>query len=187
MKKLLTNISVITLSFLMIALVAPSDANAKDMDGKYSLGYVTSEIPVGGRIWVTPMLGIDVGVGFSSHDLGDENATDLYFGGGLNYIIVETDRANFMLRGGATFGILDGRPRGYMTEETWTSVAITIMPMAEVFFGDHFSLTAGHGFGIFMESFPEDDAYGSLSGESRTDFRTLAGSIAQLGFHFYFN
>jgi hypothetical protein len=162
----------VTLTIAAI-IAAPAVSSAMDMTGKYGLGYFTSDTPVGGRYWVNSNFGVDLGVGFESRDQGDD-------------IIMDTERANFFIRPGFTFGSLDARPYGIDSESKWTMFSITVMPVAEVFFGDNFSLQAGHGLEIEMLSYPDEPEFGALAGESRTNIRTLDASVTYLGFHFYF-
>ena len=157
-----------------------SAASAKDMTGRFGLGYFNSDAPVGMRYWFSPKVGIDLGVGFESRDLGANNATSYWIEGGIPYTIYSADNANLYLRASGTLGILDDRVYGSGTlDKTWTTVRVTIGPAAEVFFGDHFSLQAAHGIAIDFVS-PPDPA------ESLTSVSTLAGGVSELGFHFYF-
>lgn len=142
--------------------------------------------PVGARYWVNPNLGVDIGLGFESTDQGDDTYTNLYVGAGFPYIILDTERANFFVRPGFTFGSLDACPYGIASEGKWTMFNISVMPVAEVFFGQNFSLQAGHGLEIEMLSYPDEPEFSNLAGESRTNIRTLDGSVTYLGFHFYF-
>lgn len=176
---------IVTIAIAAI-IAAPAASFAMDMTGKYGLGYFNSNTPVGGRLWLNSNMGIDLGIGLNMADQGEDTYTDLYFGAGFNYVIFDTPRANFMVRPGLTFGSLDARPYGIDSESKWTMISITVMPVAEVFFGDHFSLQAGHGLEIEMLSYPDEAEFGALAGESRTNIKTLDGSITYLGFHFYF-
>ncbi|MBD3168222.1 MAG: hypothetical protein GF307_01985 [candidate division Zixibacteria bacterium] len=171
---------------IVFALAIPSASLAKDMEGKYGLGYFMQDAPVGARYWVNSNIGIDFGVGFESQDQGDESATSFYVELGVPYVLIDTERANFMLRPGFTYGSLDARPYGINSDEKWTQMTITLMPVAEVFFGEHFSLEAGHGIKINMRSYPDDSAFGALADESFTDIETFGASVTYLGFHFYF-
>lgn len=174
------------LGFLAVVMMVSSTGMAKDVDGKIGMGYFNSDTPVGGRLWVSDKLGIDLGVGFNVEDQGSVNYTDFYVGAGLNYIVFNTDRANFMARLGGVIGQLDARPYEIDSESKWTKIKISIMPVAEVFFGDNFSLSAGHGFELEMMSYPDEAEFDTLAGETRTNIRTLDGGITHLGFHFYF-
>jgi len=167
-------------------LAAPSVSSAMDMTGKYGLGYFNSNTPVGGRYWVNSNFGVDLGVGFESLDQGSDSYTNFYIGAGFPYVIFDTERANFFLWPGITFGSLDARPYGIDSESKWTMINMSVMPVAEVFFGNHFSLHAGHGLEIEMVSYPDKPEFGTLAGESRTNFRTLDGGVTHLGFTFYF-
>jgi hypothetical protein len=187
MKKLVKHFGILMAFVFVMTLAAPSTGDAKDVNGKIGMGYFNAETPVGGRIWVTDKLGIDLGVGFDVNDQGADNYTDFYVGTGINYVVFDFDRANFMARVGGIFGQLDARPYEIDSDKKWTKIMISIMPVAEIFFGDHFSLSAGHGFEVELISYPDEEAFGDLAGESRTNFRTIDGSVTYLGFHFYFN
>jgi hypothetical protein len=182
-KKMFKKMFVTTLALI---LAIPVIGSAMDMTGKYGMGYFNSEIPVGGRYWFAPKMGFDLGVGFDMQDQGTQSYTDFYVGAGFNYVLISTDKANFFARPGVVYGSLDARPYGIASESKWTKVKFSLMPVAEVFFNDHFSLQAGHGFELELVSYPDEAAFGDLSGESRTNFKTLDGSISYLGFQFYF-
>jgi hypothetical protein len=166
---------------LVLALLAPITTNAMDMTGKWGLGYFSSDAPVGVRYWLNQKLGVDLGVGFESKDLGDNTATSFWFEGGFPYVLMDTDRANFFVRPGVVFASLDDRVYGTgVLDKKWNNITIKLTPGAEVFFGDHFSLQAAHGIMIDLIS-PPDGA-----GDSKTDFNTGAYSVSEIGFHFYF-
>jgi len=113
----------LTLLTLVALLVAPAFSNAKDMTGKYGLGYFTTDAPIGFRYWATPKLGIDVGVGFKSDAawVGEydetedrtvyskETASSFWFEVGFPYVVVATDQVNFWVRPGFQFASLDDR------------------------------------------------------------------------------
>lgn len=168
-----------TIALVSALLLLPTLASAKDMTGKFGLGYYVSDAPVGIRYWVTPKVGLDLGVGFEMKDLGSENANSFWFDVGIPYIVVGTERANLFVRVGATIGILDDRVYGSGTlDKTWTDVVASLAPGAEVFIGDNFSLEASHGIGFEFKSPPE--------GDSLFNVKTFGNGISSLGFHFYF-
>ncbi len=160
---------------LACLLAMPALSLAKDMTGKWGLGYFSSDAPVGARFWTGPKLGIDVGVGFESMDLGDETASNFYIEAGLPYVVFPSERANFFVRPGVLFASFDE-----LASTTKSVIQITLAPGAEVFFGEHFSLEAAHGIAIQISS-PHDDNL-----DSSTDFGTFGASVTTLGFHFYF-
>lgn len=168
-----------TIALVSALLLLPTLASAKDMTGKFGIGYYVSDAPVGLRYWMTPKVGLDIGLGLDMTDLGDESATSYFFEVGIPYVVVGTERANFFIRPGVAFGILDDRVYGSGTvDDTWTDITITLAPGAEVFFGDNFSLEASHGIGIQILSPPE--------GDSLTNVSTFGAGVSELGFHFYF-
>ncbi len=178
----------ISIAALALVLALPALASAKDMTGRFGLGYFTSDAPLGLRYWFSPKLGVDVGLGFRSQDgvvafpatmpPTTESAMEYAVEVGLPYIVHSSEQANLFLRAGALFTVTDERLLGGSTDETFTSTDILLGPGAEVFFGDHFSLEASHGVVINITSPPV--------GDSRTNFGTAAASISELGFHYYF-
>lgn len=169
-------------SVLVLAIMVPAVASAKDLTGRFGLGYFHSDAPVGLRYWVNDKVGLDIGVGFESRDLGEESASSFWIEAGVPYIVYPSDRANFYVRPGIVYASLDDRVHGTGAyDETWSVITLKLMPGAEVFFGDHFSLQAAHGFEVTLSSPPDE-----VSDESTTDIKTTAASISYLGFHFYF-
>ncbi len=179
----------ITLAAIVV-LALPVIGSAKDMNGKFSLGYFSSDAPVGFRYWASPKVGIDLGLGMEMKDIyfdGDKTAaTSFWVDFGVPYVIWDSERANFFVRPGATLAILDDRVYGTGNlDEKWTQFTFSLTPGAEVFFGDHFSLSAGHGIAIQMTKVP--DAVGApRGGETETEVRSFDASVTQIGFHYYF-
>lgn len=180
----------ISIAALALVLALPALASAKDMTGRFGLGYFTSDAPIGMRYWFSPKLGVDLGVGFSLIDgvpafpattpPTTETAMDFTIEAGLPYIIHSSEHANLFLRAGGVIGITDDRlvAGGGSTDETWTTFDVLLGPGAEVFLGDNFSLEGTHGLLINVVSPPV--------GDSQTNFGTVAGSVSELGFHYYF-
>lgn len=176
----------IVLSSVILSIFTFSLVRSEDMTGKYGLGYFNSQAPVGLRYWFNSQMGFDLGLGFESIDLGDESATNLYVEAGFPYVIFSKERANFMVRPGILYSSLDARPEGIASTKKWTKIGVSIMPVAEVFWGKHFSLSAGHGVEFETVSYPDEPEFGTLAGESRSNFKSIAASVTHLGFHFYF-
>ena len=180
----------ISIAALTLILALPALASAKDMSGRFGLGYFTSDAPIGMRYWFGPKLGVDLGFGFAVIDgvpafpattpPSTETAMDFTIEAGLPYVIHSSEQANLFLRAGGVLGITDDRLviGGGTTDETWTTFDILFGPGAEVFFGDNFSLEGTHGFLINVVSPPV--------GDSETNFGTVAGSVTEIGFHYYF-
>lgn len=195
MKKLL----IFTLAAL---LCAPAVSLAKDMTGKWGLGYFSSDAPVGGRIWLNEKIGLDIGVGFEMRDQYvpnpnttgpadaemKESATSFWFEVGAPIVVMPTERANFFIRPGVVFAQLDDRTYGTgVLDSRWTQITLLATPGAEIFFGDNFSLTAGHGIAVDILSVPDEDGIPEYRrGESETTIRTFDASVTYFGFHFYF-
>jgi len=160
---------------LMLALVLPVSSSAMDMTGKVGLGYFQSDAPIGLRYWFSDKTGFDAGLGFESFDRGAESEFNFYLEGGLDYVIFGGDRANLMLRPGILARFLD---EDFNANEM--ELVFKLLAAGEVFFGENFSLEAGHGLEIVIEN---PSAPGA---DSQTNIFTNAASITGLGFHFYF-
>jgi hypothetical protein len=183
------------LAFALL-LAVPVISPAVDMTGKYGLGYFHNDAPVGARIWATPKLAIDIGVGveaknvwmLTATDTSKETATSFWFEVGFPYVVIDGDRANFFIRPGFMMGMLDDRVYGTGDlDKKWTLMSFSLAPGAEVFFGDHFSLEAGHGIAIDMLSVPDEDGIPEYRrGETEMTIRSFDASVTYLGFHFYF-
>ena len=168
------------------ATIGFSSAESRDMKGKYGLGYFNSDAPVGGRIWVSPKLGVDVGVGFEATDVmfegTKESATSLWFEAGFPYVVFSGERANFFVRPGVMFGSLDDRVYGTGgLDDTWSLLAVSGTLGAELFFGENFSLEAGHGIKVSTMTPPDE-----IGSESMTTISSFGADITYFGFHFYF-
>jgi hypothetical protein len=168
---------------ILAALVAlPTLASAKDLTGRFGLGDYDSDAPIGMRYWFSPKLGLDLGLGYQSNDLGAENATNFFVDAGMPYVVVGTERANFFVRPSISYGMIDDRNFGTLNlNESWNRFRFLVEPGAEVFVGDHFSLEASHGFGVELLQAP--DQYNQ---DDLVSFSTLGRGISELGFHFYF-
>lgn len=180
-----------TIALVALILAVPALASAKDMTGKMGLGFNLTDAPIGIRYWFSPQMGLDVGIGYESRDLGPENAANFFIEAGLPYVVYGTDHANLYLRAGAGLGIIDDRnvAGSLGLDETQTQLLVTIGPGVEVFWGDHFSLQASHGIGFRYTSLPSQylDVPAPGQGEDTLfDFATFGNSVTELGFHFYF-
>ncbi len=188
---MLKRLTILTLAFLLVLSTA---SFAKDMTGKWGLGYFNSNAPVGVRFWATPVVGVDIGVGFNGTEVAERDtttglptgetttATSFWVEAGIPYVVFPGDRANFMVRPGLVFASLDDRSFSMGTgvlDDTWTEVRVSLTLAGEVFFGEHFSLEAGHGINVQLLSPPGD-------GDSQTNFSTFGASVSHLGFHYYF-
>lgn len=160
----------------VIALASPSFA--KDVKGLVGLGYVRPEAPVGGRLWVSDQVGVDVGVGFSSSDASGDNQMSFTVDAGVPLVVASSGDANFFVRPGFTF---NQTPTPVTTDpdnkttQFWISGTLGV----EYFFTDRFSIQAGHG--LAFKSVDPDQA-----GEKYTEITSEAFGVSSIGFHFYF-
>jgi hypothetical protein len=155
----------------------------------YGLGYFRPEAPVGGRVWLNDQLAVDFGVGVANREVGymdgattaTEKKTSFTVDAGLPYVLAGDESTKFFARPGVTFA---SNPVWDAAEDDWansTEFWVAGSLGAEHWFGQHFSLSAGHGL-LFKSMDP-----GTKESESASEFTTEALGIASLGFHFYFN
>jgi hypothetical protein len=178
------------LATLAIAMVVPAASMAKDMTGKFALGFYNSDAPVAVRYWATDMVAVDAGVGLSVKEVmdyssadstGTTNAFSFWFEVGVPIKVWDHERAHFFVRPGALIGILDDREFGTgALDKTWTQVTGQLALGAEVFLTDNFSLDANHGFNLIYTSPPDE------VGDATFDVKTFGGSLTNVGFRFYF-
>lgn len=191
MKKLL--LTAVTL----VALAAP--AMAVELQGKYGLGYVRPEFPVGGRVWFSDQLGLDAGIGFQnfSPDQGD-GQTAWGIDIGVPVVVANTDNAIFFVRPGFSIAddggdedvvLLSPFDSGGKQTQFWVSGTLG----AEYFFTPNFSIQAAHGLlyrSVTTKATIDDDGVpgGTTTKVDVTDsfIETEAFGISSIGFHWYF-
>lgn len=173
---------------VLTVFLAPAAWSTEDMTGKLAIGFFNSDAPVGVRYWVSEMVAVDIGVGFSSIEVADTageatNTASFWIEAGFPIKLLEGgERAHFFFRPGILLGILDDRHFGTgMLDEKWTTIDFTLALGAEVFFGSHLSIEATHGIIINYTSPPED-----VSDEATIDYGTFGNGLTEVGFRFYF-
>jgi len=187
-----------TLALLLAALVAAvSPSLAKDMTGKYSLGFHHWNAPIGGRYWVNQSVALDLGLGFTSREvvkdysaepLETAQSTSFQLEAGVPIKLYDADIAHFYARPAVMMGILDGRsgsPYAFSSDEKWTSLDLILSLGAELFFGEHFSVEASHGVKANFTAVP-DDVKDDIDTDWLTSFQTFGNNLTTIGFHFYF-
>jgi len=156
-----------------LSLIATA-AMAHDVTGRFGLGFVSSNAPVGGRYWLNEKVGIDGGIGFSSMDAGDETVSNFVLNAGVPFIFnAMGDRVNFLIRPGIEFTTGDFA----VNNQKGTVIALSGALEFEVFVTDDFSVSAAHGLAIMMDS-PDE-------GDSTTDFGLFGNNWTSFGFHYY--
>ena len=140
--------------------------------GTFGLGWYSQTAPVGGRAWITPQIGVDLGLGYADKNtLGTDNDR-IHVNIGVPVDVVQTDRVNFFIRPGYE---LQTNSRTVNGELKSTSI-ITADLGVEWFVTDAFSLSAGHGLEVKQVDGSDDWGISAL--------RAL--SFENVGFHFYF-
>lgn len=147
--------------------------------GTFGLGWYSSTAPVGGRVWITPQVGLDIGLGFADKNalsgMSGTSVSDsrVHINVGIPVNVVTTERVNFFIRPGVEYQTNSRLVNGEMKGTT----IITADLGAEWFVSDAMSLSVGHG--LQFQQFSGSDDWGI------TALRAL--SFENLGFHFYFN
>lgn len=164
---------------MLLILAVPALHAGTPKAGTFGLGWYSSTAPVGGRVWLTPEVGLDIGLGFA-----DKNAltgmtgttvedSRVHVNIGIPVNVVTTESVNFFIRPGVEYQT-NARMVG---TELKAKTIITADLGAEWFVSDRMSLSVGHG--LQFEQFSGSDDWGI------TALRAL--SFENVGFHFYFN
>lgn len=164
----------IAMAILSVAITAAPARAAEPKSGTFGLGWYSTSAPVGGRVWVSPMVGIDLGLGFADKNLLGAAKDRFHINVGIPVNVVMTEKVNFFIRPGVEFQT-NARTVG---AEVKSKVIITADLGVEWFVTEKFSLTVGHGLQLEQIGGP-DDKFGVSA------LRAL--SFENVGFHFYFN
>ena len=156
-----------------LSLIATA-AMAHDMTGRFGLGFVSTDAPVGGRYWMNEKVGIDVGIGFSSIDGGNDTFSDFVLNAVVPLVFnAMADRVNFLIRPGIQFTSGDFAVAAAKGTDIQLSGALEF----EVFVTDDFSVSAAHG--LYIDLMSPD------VGDSRTNFGLFGNDWTNFGFHYY--
>lgn len=164
----------IAFAILTVIITSTSARAAEPKPGTFGLGWYSISAPVGGRVWVSPMVGVDLGLGFADKNLLGAANDRFHINVGIPVNVVMTEKVNFFIRPGVEFQT-NARTVG---NEVKSKMIITADLGAEWFVTEKFSLTVGHGLQMEQLSGP-DDKFGFSA------LRAL--SFENVGFHFYFN
>ncbi len=164
--------SITTIMFLLFSVVPTALAGAPE-PGTFGLGWYSPTAPVGGRIWVSPQIGIDVGLGFANDKALGGADSRVHVNVGIPVNVVTTGDVNFFIRPGVEYQTNSRTDAGGAM--TGTTI-VTADLGAEWFVSNRFSLSVGHGLSVFQLSGSDDWGITAL--------RAL--SFDKVGFHFYF-
>jgi hypothetical protein len=162
------------LALLGVAITTVSARAAEPKSGTFGLGWYSISAPVGGRVWISPMVGVDLGLGYADKNVLGTAKDRFHVNLGIPVNVVRTEKVNFFIRPGVE---LQTNARTVGTEVK-SKMIITADLGAEWFVTENFSLTVGHGLQFEQLSGP-DDKFGVSA------LRAL--SFENVGFHFYFN
>jgi hypothetical protein len=157
-----------------MSLMITSAGLANDMTKRLGLGFVSSDAPVGGRYMFSEKAGLDVGLGLSVDDEGDESFTDwtIMFGVPINLHRVG-DRVNFNFLPAFQYTSIDN---GDGVDSSSLMVILALLEF-EVFVTADFSVGASHGLAF--------DIFSPPVGDSETDISLVGFNVTNFGFHYY--
>ncbi len=165
------------ISLLALAAACAPTVGMAAEHAKGALGFHHSDAPIGIRYWVNETTGVDIGLGFSSTDQGDESLKRFALEAGAPFKFKSWEKVNVLLRPGIAFTSQD-----VFVAKGDTDSATTFSIMGEIegelFLAKNFSISASHGLSIDIYSPPGD-------GDSATNFGTFGNGITQVGFHMY--
>ncbi len=160
-----------TVALTMIATAAMA---ANDMSGRIGLGFTSSDFPVGVRYWASQKVGVDVGLGYMTHN--DHEAKTYGIDVGVPIVIDNmADRVAFLVRPGFNWMTMDPGNGGDKAKVLNVSAALEF----EVNVTDDFTVSAAQGF-----QFSSYDS--GISGSSSTsDYGFFGNNWTSFGFHYY--
>jgi hypothetical protein len=141
--------------------------------GQFGMGWYSPTAPVGGRVWVTPTIGIDLGLGYADKNFLGSTNDRIHVNVGFPVDLVQTPSVNFFVRPGFEYQT-NSRT---VANELKSSAIITADFGAEWAVTDQFSLSVGHGIEL-RQLGGQEDKWG-LSALRALGFENV-------GFHFYF-
>ena len=188
----------ILMTAAVLLLAVPVISSAKDMKGRFGIGYVNREAPIGARYWFSNKIAADIGFGFETVRYPDsmsnpkadkEAANSIWIQAGIPFVIYPTEKANLMINLSGQLGFQDdnlysynlGRHNDTISHHTFTRFSIRLAPTVEVWLTDHFSLEASHGVEFLIV-----DPYKDTKVDASYRVGSFAAQITELGFHFYF-
>ena len=84
----------------VVAMVSTS-FSGEPKPGTMGLGWYSRSAPVGGRVWLSPQFGLDLGLGLADENSGLRvSGARIHVNVGLPINVVMTEKANFFIRPG---------------------------------------------------------------------------------------
>lgn len=163
---------------LILTTVSLSSAG-EPKPGTFGLGWYSATAPVGGRVWLTPQVGLDLGLGLADENSGlSVSGTRFHLNVGVPVNVVVTEKANFFIRPGIELQTSSRTVNGGKE----STMIISADLGAEYWVADNLTLSVGHGLQLQQVTV---GAPGTQETKfSLTALRAL--SFTNVGFHFYF-
>jgi len=162
----------------MAAIVSNSPAG-EPKPGTFGLGWYSATAPVGGRVWLSPQFGLDLGLGLADENSGlSVSGTRIHVNVGVPINVVMTEKANFFIRPGMELQTNSRTVNGGKE----STVIISADLGAEFWMTENLTLSVGHG--LQMQQVTAGTPGNQETKFSLTALRAL--SFTNVGFHFYF-
>jgi hypothetical protein len=161
--------------FLLAGILLLSSASvAQERNIKFGLGWYSPSAPIGGRVWVNPAVGIDLGLGYADKNILGADDSRVHLNIGVVFNAVRTSEVNFFIRPGVEIQTNARR----VGTELKSKMIVTADLGAEWFVTRQLSLSVGHGLQFEQVNDATEDKWGISA------LRAL--SFNNVGFHFYF-
>jgi hypothetical protein len=153
------------------------------------LGFRTTQAPIGGRWWITSMIGVDAGFGFSSEeantfDLGGNEIQGTLeswaVDAGLPLCLKQWQRVHFIARPGFFYRSEDDAETFFLLGEfeKRTEWVASLDLEVEIFLAANASVSASHGIAYVSEQLESEDT-------ANTRITSRGGNLTAVGFHVY--
>ena len=174
------------LAVALTLVPSTSFAAGDESPATIGLGFRSTSAPIGGRWWVSPIVGIDVGFDYSSEsseefDL-DATLVEITFTSwvvevGVPVALRQWQRVHFIARPGFFYNEFDDNFQlGELEKRTIWIASLDLE--VEVFLVSNFSVSASQGVAYTSDKLEFDD-------NANTRFTTRGGNLTTVGFHVY--
>ncbi len=163
----------------MLVTTVSSSSAGEPKPGTFGLGWYSATAPVGGRVWLSPQFGLDLGLGLADENSGlSVSGTRIHVNVGVPINVVMTEKANFFIRPGMELQTSSRTVNGGKE----STLIISADLGAEFWMTDNLTLSVGHG--LQMQQVTVGTPGTQETKFSLTALRAL--SFTNVGFHFYF-
>lgn len=190
--------------FLMVAafaaMLVPSSAFAVDHGKQWALGYFFDDAPIGVRYMISPKVGLDGGLGYTSEEGRDWESSDpsatttngqFTFELGVQFNLIQAERADFFIRPSFSMTSVPyfvDNGVDPISSESVSDTRFGAMLGAEWHATDDLSLSFGHGVGVTSNHGVSAGDIAPAEPDASTSIQTigLTTGFSSIGFRWYF-